>query len=67
MMPDKKFDLNSISDNFYADCEPTILEIYEFVERSGYPDDYKKIIFQEMLRAILPVIYKEMKEKYKNP
>ena len=65
---DRNFDLESATDNFYVESGLIIEELYElYIEKSNLPEEYKKIIFQEMLRAILPEIYKRFRQKYKNP
>ena len=62
----RNFDIKSATDNFYADSEVIIAEIYElFVEKSPLPEEYKKILFQEILRAILQKDYSRIRERMK--
>ena len=63
----RKFDLKSASDNFYTDVSIIASEAYElFVEKTDYPEEYKKIIFKEILRATLSRIYLNYEKQFGN-
>ncbi len=61
----RKFDpVKNDIDNFYTEAEITISEAYQLIQKSEtfkyLPEDYKKIVFKEILRAILPSDYKKI-------